>query len=119
MLIYELLTLTKPYEGEPETEIMKMICQGKRPQLPDVFEDSQYKFLRELYDVCTRMPPGKRPTLGMIRRALTLEKNDTPVSLRDWMEDLAMLPSSSTKMLMAMSSFDVRFRLFEALRGLM
>ncbi len=57
--------------------------------------------------VCTDQDAVNRPTLNVVKRALTLDRDGVAVSIKEWMSEVTRLLSSSSCMLMKMSSLEV------------
>eukprot|EP01102_Stenamoeba_stenopodia_P011524 TRINITY_DN3552_c0_g2_i4.p1 TRINITY_DN3552_c0_g2~~TRINITY_DN3552_c0_g2_i4.p1 ORF type:complete len:873 (-),score=219.76 TRINITY_DN3552_c0_g2_i4:312-2930(-) len=74
MTIYEILTLSRPYNNVPPGLIPGIVCSGSRPALPDsIANNMDYQVLVDLFHDCTRFEPEARPSLEKIKANLFLD----------------------------------------------
>lgn len=68
MVLYELLTLNAPFDGE---DLRTISANNAPPMRPDVLSDSAYAPLVDIYQQCTNFDPLKRPSafdlVGLIK----------------------------------------------------
>lgn len=65
MIIFELLSLSEPYEGCKMFEISDMILAGKRPNLPN-FITVNYPEFKDLFMYTTSLDPSDRPDMDTV-----------------------------------------------------
>jgi NIMA (never in mitosis gene a)-related kinase len=70
MIMFELLTLRKPFEGIAAAFVPAHILASGRPQLSKDLPDSYKPFIR-LYEKCTQMDPHFRPGIADIKDELS------------------------------------------------
>jgi serine/threonine protein kinase len=69
MVLYELLTLHRPYEEEKSPfRVSQYIIEGRRPTMPGL--DSSYAELLKLINKCLRSKPDRRPTIAQCKALL-------------------------------------------------
>jgi len=75
LIIYELLTLTPPYEEVGNMELTTVIKDGKRPRIGNNLPNTKYhKRLRKLFEKCTILDQEERPTIREVKRFLSQKK---------------------------------------------
>jgi len=62
MIMFELITLKRPYFDLPFLQVSEANASGARPNLPDDMDKEEFKDLIKLYEKCTRKIASKRPT---------------------------------------------------------
>jgi len=71
MVLYELLSLKLPYEGESSFRIPALVMKGQKPKLADIGNlDSSYRPLIHLYEKCASFEPETRPSTSEIKETL-------------------------------------------------
>lgn len=65
IVLYELLSLKRPYDDMPLLKISSAIMSGLRPTLPRLSD--QYKPLIQIYEQCLTFTPEKRPTSSELK----------------------------------------------------
>lgn len=68
MVLYELLTLQRPYHTVPYMLIPSHILSGRRPDLPTL--SPAYEFLKEIFMQCTQLDAEARPTVERLVSSL-------------------------------------------------
>jgi serine/threonine protein kinase len=68
IIFSEVLTGEMPFQGMPQTNLLKRIRNGERPPLPHV--DYCPDYLSELIDKCWATNPGERPQFREICQSL-------------------------------------------------
>lgn len=76
ILLYNLLTLRRPFDGETCHSIFVKVSQGYRPEFPEGFSP----LYTELIEQCWAQDPKTRPTFDMIFNVLETEKFYLPGS---------------------------------------
>jgi len=68
MVLYELMTLCRPYEGLPNHRMIHKIMNGDRP----VIEPNKKEFipLIAIFEDCTQLEPEKRPSPQQVKASL-------------------------------------------------
>jgi len=65
MVLYELLSLRRPFEESAHFEISDKIVCGQRPHLPkQIVQDPRYANLCQVFKLCTSLLPKNRPSLS-------------------------------------------------------
>ena len=65
MIVFELLSLSEPYEGCKMLDISSLILSGNLPTLPK-FEDKMYDHFVGLFILTTRFDPNDRPDMHKV-----------------------------------------------------
>eukprot|EP00005_Dracoamoeba_jomungandri_P001560 CAMPEP_0174262226 /NCGR_PEP_ID=MMETSP0439-20130205/12851_1 /TAXON_ID=0 /ORGANISM="Stereomyxa ramosa, Strain Chinc5" /LENGTH=556 /DNA_ID=CAMNT_0015346901 /DNA_START=15 /DNA_END=1685 /DNA_ORIENTATION=- len=69
IIVYELITLKRPYEDTPYYLVDTLVLKGQRPPIDkDLYE--YYGPLINLFNDCTELNPDDRPTVGRIKEEL-------------------------------------------------
>ncbi|KAL6073494.1 Ribonuclease inhibitor [Balamuthia mandrillaris] len=69
MIVYELMTLKRPFEDTPHYFVDAKVIQGQRPPLPDHLDPS-LETVVDLFESCTEREPNNRPTLRELKEIL-------------------------------------------------
>ena len=61
MIMFELITMRRPYFDLPFLKVSEANSTGARPNMPDDVNKEEFKELIKLFEKCTRKVGSKRP----------------------------------------------------------
>ena len=69
IILYEMVTLLRPYEDVPHYLVDQKVVRGERPRVPNDLESCYQPFI-SLFNSCTELAPDDRPTIRELKDIL-------------------------------------------------